>query len=308
MKDTALSTFLFHNGAPDALRHLIMDIATATKYIVHAIRTGDLGLAGTSNLYGEEQLALDVLADQIITGALIDSNLVHSLVSEEKEGLQPIYSKKEFPCQYTVVFDPLDGSSLIDANLAVGSIFGIYKTKNPIGQPGKEMVAALYALYGPRTTFVYSIGKGVHEFTLNDVGEYTLSRANIRIKEHSKTFSPGNIKSVGTNPGYQKLVNYWLKSGYKLRYSGGLVPDINLILTKGDGIFTYPACPKTLPQGKLRLLFECNPMAYLVTNAGGAAHNGQKNILNLKIETLDQKTPIFIGSKEEVKRAVEFMG
>src|SRR3989338_7575394 len=175
-----LDSHLYEAGIPDSLRHLIMYISRAAKYIHYYIQTGDLGLAGTSNAFGEKQLALDVLADKIIMENIMLCRLVSHAVSEEQE--------KETVCdcggkfgEYSVAFDPLDGSSLVDVNLAVGSIFGIYPGKGFTGRTGPEQAAALYVVYGPRTSIVYSVGKGVHEFRLNDVGEFTLARENLSV-------------------------------------------------------------------------------------------------------------------------------
>lgn len=300
-----LDTHLYEAGSADSLRHLIMYIARASKYINHAIKTGDLGMAGSSNLFGENQLALDVLSDKIIEDNLMICRLVSSAISEEKE--EPAACRcdgDDHRGKYSVAYDPLDGSSLVDANLAIGSVFSIFEGDGFIGRTGRDQCAALYVVYGPRTTLTYSIGKGVHEFTLNDVGEFTLSRENLSVAETAKHFAPGNLRAVSVLPKYKELVNQWMDEQYTLRYSGGMVPDINHMFSKGAGIFTYPAFPPKYPQGKLRLLFECNPLAYLVEQAGGAAHNGESDVLDIKIEELHQRTPIFIGSKKEVERAV----
>ncbi len=302
MKDTSLNNFLYQNGAKDDLRHLIIDIATSSKYIIHSIKTGDLGIAGTSNLYGEKQLALDILSDKIITDSLIESNLVCALASEEKEDIQTIDSAGK----YAVVFDPLDGSSLVGTNLAVGSIFGIFESNDLNNKTGKDLIAALYVMYGPRTTLIFSIGNGVHEFTLNDVYEYVLTKKNIIISNTASSFSPGNINSIKTNSKYNNLFTHWITSNYKLRYSGGMVPDVNSILLREEGIFSYPGTNKT-PKGKLRLLYECIPMAYIISNAGGKASNGYKDILDIKIESVNQRTPIFIGSKNAVEKVEELL-
>ncbi|MBI5156023.1 fructose-1,6-bisphosphatase [Candidatus Peregrinibacteria bacterium] len=249
---------------------MIRYIARATKFIHHAIKTSDLGLAGTSNLFGEEQLSLDVLADRIIMDNLKVSGLVANAISEESEE-ETVFEHELKDETYSVAYDPLDGSSLVDTNLAIGSIFSIYKSGPFIGKTGREQVAALYAVYGPRTTLVYTTGKGVHEFTLNDVYEYSLTREDIKISDTSKYFAPGNLRAAQDNPKYKKLVDDWMLKGYTLRYSGGMVPDLNHILLKGQGIFTYPPFPPKYPNGKLRLLFECNPFAFLMEMAGGAS-------------------------------------
>jgi fructose-1,6-bisphosphatase I len=299
-----LDTHLYESGTSDSLRHLIVYLSRAVKYINYYIKTGDLGLAGTSNASEEDQMALDVLANKVIMDNLRLSRLVSHAASEEEEE-EMIFQECGKKHEYSVAFDPLDGSSLIETNLAIGSIVGIYKGHGFLGRTGREQVGALYAVYGPRVTFVYSIGKGVHEFTLNEVGEFTLTRENMKLKDVAKYFGPGNLRAVTDNKKYKDLVDQWMMTNYTLRYSGGMVADINHIFMKGEGIFTYPPFPPKYPSGKLRLLFECNPFAYLAENCGGKAHNGAKNILDVKIEALHQRTPIYIGSKAEVEKAIK---
>lgn len=300
----SLNQHLFTSGVPDKLRHLINDIARAGKYVENAIRTTDLGLAGSSNTYGEEQLKLDVLSNKIIKEQLCESRLVASFASEEEaEGLTELVPEAPF----TLVFDPLDGSSLVDANLAIGSIFGIYEAGNPIGKTPRDQVAALYLVYGPRTILVYSAGKGVHAFFLNEVGEFVLLQKNLVMSDEVKTYAPGNLRAVTDTPNYRTMVNLWLDEAHTLRYSGGMVPDIHHMLIKGAGIFTNIGGNK-YPKGKLRLLFECGPFAYIMEQAGGASSDGSMPTLDVKIEDLDQRTPLIIGAKSEVKRVSEVLG
>ncbi|MFA5799466.1 MAG: class 1 fructose-bisphosphatase [Candidatus Peribacteraceae bacterium] len=298
----SLNAHLYQSGVPDRLRHLMNDIARAGKYVHHAIRSTDLGLAGSSNQFGEEQLKLDVLSNNIIKEELCESRLVHSYASEEETVLQELVPDAPF----TVVFDPLDGSSLVDCNLAIGSIFGIYEKGELIGRKPREQLAALYLVYGPRTILVYSAGKGVHAFFLNEVGEFILLQRNLTVQDTVKTYSPGNLRAVVDTPSYRKMINIWLDEALTLRYSGGMVPDIHHILAKGSGIFTNIGGSK-YPQGKLRLLFECGPFAFIMEDAGGAASDGHKPILDVKIHEIDQRTPIIIGAKKEVKRVSEVL-
>lgn len=280
------------------LTRLICEIADASKYIINAIRTGDLGVAGTSNLYGEEQLALDVLSDRIIIKRLTHSGVVANLVSEESDEI--IQVDPDCEEKYSVAFDPLDGSSLVDVNLAVGTIVSIYKGCD-IMQPGRNQVAAMYILYGPRTTLVYSTGRGVHEFGMNSLMEYTLNYENIRMTGPAKLYSPGGLRSKYT-AGTEKFTRILENQGAKLRYSGGFVPDINQVLIKRGGLFMYPHLTDA-PDGKLRLLYELNPMAFLIEQAGGAASTGRQRILDIVPERVDLRAPIFIGSKEAVALA-----
>lgn len=286
----------------DNLIHLICEIAEASKYVINAVRTGDLGVAGTSNLYGEEQLALDVLSDRILRKRLIHSGVVCNIASEEMD--EVYQAQGAGPGLYSVAYDPLDGSSLVDVNLSIGTIVSIYKGCD-LFQEGRKQVAALFILYGPRVSMVYSVGNGVHEFNMNSLMEYTLSRENICMSPVGDIHSPGGLRKKYT-PGTEKFVSYLEGKGSKLRYSGGFVPDINQILMKGKGVFLYPALTDA-PKGKLRLLFELNPMAFLVEHAGGSASNGKIPILDVKPESLDHREPVYIGSSEDVRKAVEFL-
>ncbi len=298
-----LWSHLMRCGVEMGLASIIYEVGVASKYVNHAMRTGDLGLAGTSNLYGEDQLALDVLADEIIKDRLDHTGRVSKIISEEQSDII-IFERKGKLRQYSVCYDPLDGSSLVDVNLAVGTIVSIYSGDNPL-QAGRKQMGAMYVLYGPRTTLVYSVGKGVYEFTLNSLGEYILTRENIVLKDHGNIYSPGGLRQKYL-PNQRKFISYLEENGYKLRYSGGFVPDINQILLKGSGIFTYPALSGS-PDGKLRLPFELNPMAYLVENAGGCASTGTMPILDVIPEHLDQRCPIYIGSRQEVAMAEKFL-
>lgn len=286
---------------PD-LVHLICEIAEASKYIINSIRTGDLGVAGTSNLYGEKQLALDVLADRILTKRLSHSRVVGNVLSEEADDI--ICMSENCGALYSVAFDPLDGSSIVDANLSVGTIVSIFTGCNLL-QPGRNQVAALYVLYGPRTTLMYSTGDGVHEFGMNQLNEFTLLRENVTIQSKASLYSPGGLRNLYT-PAIEDYVSNLEKNGCKLRYSGGFVPDINQVLIKGGGIFLYPYL-KGHPQGKLRLSFELNPMAFLVEQAGGAASDGHGPILDRQPEGKDERAPIFIGCKEDVEMAEHYI-
>jgi len=286
----------------DNLIHLICEIAEASKYIINSIRTGDLGVAGTSNLYGEQQLALDVLADRILCKRLDHSRVVANMMSEEMDEIIPI--SPDCDGKYSVAFDPLDGSSLVDVNLAVGTIASIFVGCDLL-QPGRNQVAAMYILYGPRTTLVYSVGKGVHEFGMNNLMEYTLLQENITIEQKGNLYSPGGQRNKYT-AGTEAFVTHLEERGVKLRYSGGFVPDINQVLLKGRGVFFYPHL-KDLPNGKLRLLFELNPMAFLVEQAGGAASTGKQRILDLQPDDIHGRAPVFIGCKEDVELAEEFI-
>jgi fructose-1,6-bisphosphatase I len=288
-------------GVEVELRRLIWQIAVDGKYISAKIHESNRKLAGFKNAYGEEQLALDRISDDILKNKLQNSGFVSHYASEELEDIVQIGTGKE---KYIVTADPLDGSSLVDTNLAIGTIIGIHK-ESILDCGRNTMVAALYITYGPLITMIYSAGKGAHEFVLDREGEYVLSEENIKLKEKGSIFSPGGLRRDWTEP-HLKFVEHLEKDGYKLRYSGGFVPDINQVLIKKGGLFTYPALKKS-PQGKLRLLFELQPMAFIMEQAGGSATDGHEDILSVKVNHINQCSPIYIGSNTEVRLAKQFL-
>jgi len=283
------------------LRRLIWQIAVMGKYISAKIHESNRKLAGFKNIYGEEQLTLDRSADEILKNQLEYSGFVREYASEERDSVIQVGKGDE---KYFITADPLDGSSLVDTNLAIGTIIGIHK-ESMLAEGKKTLAAAVYIIYGPLITMVYSAGKGTHEFVLNREGEYVLSEENIILKERGDIYSLGGLRKEWT-PAHLKYIEYLEKEGYKLRYSGGFVPDINQVLIKRGGIFTYPALKKS-PNGKLRLLFELQPMAFIIEQAGGMATDGNQDILSIKAEELDQRRPIYIGSRFEVEKAKEFL-
>ncbi len=288
-------------GVETELRRLIWQIAVTGKYISAKIHESNRKLAGFQNIHGEDQLALDRSADEILKNQLQFSGFVREYASEEQASIVKIGLGTE---KYFITSDPLDGSSLVDSNLSIGTIIGIHKD-TIFGDGRSSMVAALYITYGPLITMVYSAGKGTHEFVLNREGEYVLSHENIRFNQSGSIYSPGGLRKDWT-PEHFKFMEYLEEKGYKLRYSGGFVPDINQVLIKKGGIFTYPALKKE-PQGKLRLLFELQPMAFIVEQAGGMATNGWDDILSLQVSDLGNRSPIYIGSRFEVEKAGEFL-
>jgi fructose-1,6-bisphosphatase I len=288
-------------GVETELRRLIWQIAVTGKYISAKIHESNRKLAGFKNIFGEEQLALDKSSDAILKNQLQFSGFVREYASEEQDQIVQIGKGGE---KYFVTADPLDGSSLVDTNLAIGTIIGIHNGAM-YGKGRDTMVAALYITYGPLITMVYSAGKGTHEFVLNREGEYVLSHENIRLREKGDIYSLGGIRKDWT-PEHLRFVEYLETAGYKLRYSGGFVPDINQILIKTGGVFTYPALKKS-PQGKLRLLFELLPMAFLMEQAGGKATDGKELILDIPVVNIGQRSPIYIGSCLEVEKAKDFL-
>jgi fructose-1,6-bisphosphatase I len=276
----------------EELAKLIILISEQGKKIKSAF-IGRQSYADSKNIYGEQQVALDKWADELLIKELKSSGLVLAVASEE----QPeVVSVSESTGRFSVTLDPLDGSSLIGVNLAVGTIVGIFKGDSPLSK-GSEMVAAMYILYGPLTVLTYTVRNGVHEFVLNDEEEYVLQKENIKIPD-GKIYAPGALRKDYL-PGHKEFIEKLEADGYKLRYSGSFVADVHQILHKG-GVFTYPGF-KGREQGKLRLLFECNPMGMIVTEAGGASSTGIENNLNIQPTAVDNRIPIYVGGKNEIQ-------
>lgn len=292
----SLNAFLLQRKVSDDLRHLLTVIARSTKYVGLALEKSDGGKAGTVNLSGDAQLKLDVLADKIIAEHLAESGLVSEFCSEETCKLGKLDAKVAKP--FLVLYDPLDGSSLVETNLAVGSVFGVLAGGEALGRSGTEMVAACYAVYGPRTVFVVALPGEVHEFVLNEAGEFHVTRENIKIENEKKICAPGAFKFAAEGK-YKELLERWLQEEYTLRYSGGMVPDIHQILSKKGGVFVYP-------NGKLRLLFECWPMAYIIMQAGGSARIWEGGeVLEVESAEFDQRCSLICGSEGEVEKVFE---
>jgi fructose-1,6-bisphosphatase I len=294
---------------------LLSGITLATKMIQAKVRRAGLldilGSAGATNVQGETQQKLDVYANQALLHCLAVRDSVAVLVSEENE--EPVtFDRERESGKYIVVFDPLDGSSNIDVNVSVGTIFYILRRnadassdnqKVRILQPGLQQVAAGYVLYGSSTMFVYTAGRGVFGFTLDPaVGAYVLSHDQIRMPEKGNIYSVNEAYSESFPEPYQRYLAR-LRSGalgraYSSRYIGSLVADFHRTLLKG-GIFLYPPT-RTHPDGKLRLLYEANPMAFIAEQAGGRAIDGQGRILEIQPRDIHQRTPLVLGSQAEV--------
>ncbi|MGE5354136.1 MAG: class 1 fructose-bisphosphatase [Acidobacteriota bacterium] len=314
-----------HPEATGELSALLSDLVLAAKIISLEVNKAGLvdiiGYTGTTNVQGEKVKKLDVFSHEVLFKAMEHGGHLCVMASEEEENVIPI-PKNFVKGKYVLLFDPLDGSSNIDANVSVGTIFSILKRVTPDGgsdgtlqdclQPGIRQVAAGYVLYGSSTILVYTTGHGVYGFTLDPaLGEFLLSYNNIRIPEKSKIYSinEGNYKYW--HPGLKKYIKYLQEEDektrrpYSTRYIGSMVADIHRNLLYG-GIFMYPADSRN-PNGKLRLLYECNPMAFIVESAGGMASNGQKRILEIVPEHLHERTPVFMGNKEDVLMVEKFI-
>jgi fructose-1,6-bisphosphatase I len=292
-----LKDFLSRKNTDPKLSDLILFFAENGQ----TIKSGFLksqNKAGTKNIYGEEQMALDKWADEVLIHGLKKTKLVRYIATEEQPGIIEIENPKN---QFGVVIDPLDGSSLIDVNLAVGTIIGIYPGN--ILDKGENMVAAMYILYGPLTTLTLTTGKGVHDFVMDEKDEFNLIAEDIRIPD-GKIYAPGALRKDYL-PGHSKFIENLETDGYKLRFSGSFVADMHQILHKG-GVFTYPGF-KGKEKGKLRLLFEANPMGKIISEAGGAISNGKTNILSIKPQAIDDLTPIYAGGKKEISLIERYM-
>lgn len=292
-------THLSTNNIEKDLRRILDFFAQTSKYISKEIKKSNRKTAGTVNMYGEEQLALDVIVDNLIEKKLAHEKSfgIKDFVSEERDQIIHLNTQGG---RYSIAADPLDGSSLVDVNLSIGTIIGVHDGPIEPFRPGsKTLVAAMYFLYGPNTTLVYTAGNGTHEFVQDEVGNFVLCQENIRLNEKGKIYSPGGNRNKWL-PRHRQFINELEENKYKLRYSGGLVPDVNQILEKG-GIFTYPELIDA-PQGKLRLLFEAQPTAFIIESAGGVATNGRERILDLTPKRLDERTPLYLSTKKEVEK------
>jgi fructose-1,6-bisphosphatase I len=296
--------------AAGELSQLLRDIALASKVVNREINKAGLvdimGYIGQQNKAGDEQQKLDVLAHIRFSRALSKGGEAAGIISEETETFTDFRNKGK----YVVAIDPLDGSSNIDVNVSIGTIFSIYRRKSKPGtkltkkdflQKGSEQVAAGYVLYGSSTMLVFTTGKGVNGFTYEStLGEYVLSHPQMRCPAAGKIYS---INEAGlpkySEPGIAKYLDTCKQAGFTARYIGSLVADIHRNLIKG-GIFLYPAT-STYPNGKLRLLFECNALSMVVEQAGGVATNGSIRILEMKPTAVHQTTPLFIGSRQLIK-------
>jgi fructose-1,6-bisphosphatase I len=300
-KDVQLRKYLYDEGIDPDLRRLIHAISVASKYISAKINEANRKLAGTRNASNEEQLELDKLSDLILSDVVGELDYIGEYASEERN--ESLVFNNPHP-KYSVSIDPLDGSSLVDVNLSIGTIVGIHYGKTVL-KHGRNLAAAFYILYGPLTTLVYTSGQGVCEFVLNPEGEFVLAQKNITMKEKGKIYSPGGLKKSWTDE-HRQFIEKLENEDYKLRYSGGLVPDVNQILMKKGGIFSYPAL-QDAPSGKLRILFELQPLSFIIEQAGGFATDGKTDILDIPVTTLHQKSPIYIGSKYEVNSIRDYL-
>jgi fructose-1,6-bisphosphatase I len=300
--------------ASGELSQLLRDIALAGKVVNREMNKAGLiniiGPMGTTNVQGEDQQKLDVLANIRFVRAFTKGQEVCAIVSEEDEKVIEIDNNKK----YIVAIDPLDGSSNIDVNVSVGTIFSIFRRNSTLGEPvklsdylqaGTEQVAAGYILYGSSTMLVYTTGHGVNGFTYDpSLGEYLLSHQNMVIPKDGQIYSINEGSSLSFSPSVINYINYCKEEKYSGRYIGSLVADFHRNLLKG-GIYIYPATAKD-PKGKLRLMYECNALAFIAEQAGGMAIDGNQRILDIKPSTIHERVPFFVGSTKMVEKAMSF--
>lgn len=330
MKRVSLTQYLveeqrLHNNIPAELRLLIEVVARACKTISHAVGKGALGevlgSAETENIQGEIQKKLDILSNEILLEANEWGGHLAAMASEEMKSIHLIpnrYPKGE----YILLFDPLDGSSNIDVNVSIGTIFSVLKapegkatlTEQDFLQPGSHQVAAGYAIYGPQTMFVLTTGQGVQCFTLDrEMGSWVLTQRDMTIPTDTQEFAINASNARHWYPPVTRYVNELLAGttgargkNFNMRWVASMVADVHRILTRG-GIFMYPADAREPDKaGKLRLMYEANPMAMIVEQAGGAATNGKQRIMDIQPEKLHQRVAVFLGSQSEVERVRDY--
>lgn len=327
-KITTLNEFIMQRQqdfpfATGELTSILQDITIASKIVNRDVNRAGLvdilGAQGNENVQGEQQQKLDVLADEAFVRAFKSGTEVCGIASEEHEDFVAFDNEDSKNGKYVVLFDPLDGSSNIDVNVSIGTIFSIYRRKTPVGtlaqevdflQKGSEQVAAGYVIFGSSTMLVYSTGNGVNGFTLDpSIGEFCLSHPNIKTPETGRIYAlnEGNLNRC--DPGLKVYAEYCRADDpntgrpYSGRYIGSLVADFHRNLLKG-GIYIYPTTTNH-PTGRLRLLYECNPLAFIVEQAGGVATDGEVRILDIQPTELHQRCGYYVGSKLMVEKAMD---
>jgi fructose-1,6-bisphosphatase I len=312
--------------AKGELSRLLRDIGIATKIVHREVNKAGLvdilGDAGSNNVQGEEQKKLDVFANEQFIAALASGGECAAIASEENDEIIHIDNSVSKNAKYVVCMDPLDGSSNIDVNVSIGTIFSIYRRLSPVGtiandsdflQKGTQQVAAGYVIYGSSTMLVYTTGRGVNGFTLDpSIGEFCLSHPDLKMPQDGALYSINQGNFVHFPEGVKEYIRYVQEDDkatnrpYSLRYIGSLVADFHRNMLKG-GIFIYPPTIKA-PGGKLRLLYECNPLAFIAEQAGGTASTGFDRIMDMQPTAIHQRTTLFIGSRNMVSKAMSYMG
>lgn len=329
-KVTTLNQFIIEQQAhvPQAtggFSSLLHHIGIAAKKINREVNKAGLvdilGKAGTENVQGEDQQKLDVYANETFISELRASGECCGVASEENQDVVVFEGEMSRDAKYIICMDPLDGSSNIDVNVSIGTIFSVYRRKSPVGsvatledflQPGRDQVAAGYVIYGSSTMLVYTTGNGVNGFTLDtSIGEFCLSHPNVKSPAQGKIYSINEGNYERFPAGVKKYIKYCqeedkaTKRPYTSRYIGSLVADFHRNLLKG-GLFMYPPT-NSHPTGKLRLLYECNPIAFIAEQAGGLATDGAGRILEIQPETIHQRVPFYTGAKDMTEKVMDFL-
>ncbi|KAL7548321.1 hypothetical protein ACHAWF_011606 [Thalassiosira exigua] len=325
-RDESLTEVLISKGVQEVnLITAIVSLGEATTHIAALLQNYiEHSYAGTQNSSGDEQLHLDIDCDNAVFQSVRDAGVFAVAASEETpeetdvSPPAPTSSASDDGPWYSVGFDPLDGSSIIDANFSVGSIFGIWPGKGLLGRTGREQAASVVSLYGPRTTLIIALpsksrgGEGRGDLTfevtlVEDRSRWEVSRGEVVLKPAKKVFAPGNLRAANDNAKYDALVKHWISERYTLRYTGGMVPDVYHMFAKSGGVFSNVSSEKA--RAKLRLLYEVAAMGLLVECAGGATTHEfeDKSVLDLVVDDLDRRLGVCFGSKDEVKKYKQFM-
>ena len=313
-----------HHGASGSFTSLVNDLSTACKIIAHEVNRGNLvgGLSapGTENIQGESQKALDVIANDSLLQITEIGGYLTAMASEEMEDIYMV--PPEYPRgRYLLLFDPLDGSSNIDVNLSVGTIFSVLRcpegvdrpTAEDFLQPGTQQVCAGYTLYGPSAIMVLTTGQSVNGFTLDrNIGSFVLSHPDMRIPETTREFAINAARAYSAEPPVKRYVEECIAGAegprgeaFSMRWTGSMVADVHRILTRG-GVFIYGRDTREAPEGRLRLMYEANPMSFIIEQAGGLSSTGRERIMELQPTDLHQRVPVVLGSKHEVERIVSY--
>ncbi|KAH9588869.1 Fructose-1-6-bisphosphatase class I [Trypanosoma melophagium] len=310
MSTSVLQKTLTEAEAPSTVVSVVAAIAEACRAISADLRTDTVVAAQSSNSFGDEVLSVDVMAERHIATKLCDCSAVATIVSEERPVLTP--TPNAGSGLYTVSYDPLDGSSIIATNFSVGSIFAVWPGRSPIGLQVRDMVASVVSLYGPRTVLFVAFSPTANTTSTTSVGTvlrfylhgntWTPLRDSVprQISKKATIFAPGNLRASLELPWYRDIVLAYMNEKATLRYTGGMVPDVCQIVVKGDGVYMTPATPNH--KMKLRLIFEAAPMTFLVVCAGGRATTGHTDMMEVRVDEVEQRTAIALGSSWDVKR------
>nr|CCC89569.1 putative sedoheptulose-1,7-bisphosphatase [Trypanosoma congolense IL3000] len=316
-KQLSLTAALRNIGVSGDIADVVTVIATACQSIAVRLRNDGVSTTGVRNNFGDDVLSVDMMADQVIAGALSTCGRIAAFASEERPTLIQTSHAVDTASAYTVTYDPLDGSSIVESNFAVGSIFGVWPGRTPIGLHVRDMVASVVVVYGPRTVLLVGQQElGVAEFFCRADGQWQLARrvwaaapttrtATLTLVCHgiglrATVFSPGNLRAARYLPWYRELITAYMRDGATLRYTGGMVPDVCRIIMKGDGIYMTPASPHH--KVKLRLLFEVGPMAFLIHCAGGRSSTGLISVMDVRVDDMEQTSAVALGCTRDVER------